>query len=97
MAVDTLDLLAATSILTRSHTSNETESLELIVGRPGTVVVGALLAVWTLLAQVVSIAQLHLLDAVDFGLIVVFGWWIDALTTPIARDDFFPVHGLVCR
>lgn len=25
MAVDTLDLLAATSILTRSHTSNETK------------------------------------------------------------------------
>lgn len=97
MTVDTLDVRAAAAIAARSHTSHEAKGLDLIVGWACTVVVGALFAVGTLFAQVVSVAQLHLLDAVDFGLIVVFGWWIDALTTTIARNDFVSVHGLVCR
>lgn len=97
MAVDTLNVCAAAAVGARCHAGNKAECPDLVVGWPDTVVVRALFAVGALVAQVVSVAQLHLFDAVDFGLIVVLRGRVDTLSDPIARDDFVPVHGLVCR
>ena len=48
-------------------------------------------------AQKVNVAQLHLLDAVDLGLVVILGSRVDALPSTVTGNDFLAVCGFIHR
>jgi len=83
VAVNALDVLAAASISAGRHTCHQAQRRELIPGGLMGVQVGAVGVVGALVAEEVHIAELHLLDTVDFGLIVVLARRIDALASAV--------------
>jgi hypothetical protein len=84
MSVDTLEVGAPAAVNARGHAGDEPQSSNLIDGRLVIVNVRALLAIGAFLAQEVDIAHLELLDAIDFGLIVIAAALIHALASSIA-------------
>ena len=69
---DTLGVLASTAILTRRHSSNEAKGCDLAAAWLISVLVSTLHAIRAFLSQKVNVTQFESLDAVDFGLVVVF-------------------------
>lgn len=97
VAVDTLEVRASAAVNARSHTRDEPQCPNLV--RSGLVIVDvcALLAIGTLFTQEVYIAHLDLLNAVDFGLIVIAAVLVHALTGSIACNRLFGKLGFVDR
>lgn len=95
MSINALDIRAATTVDTRRHTSNKLERANLVGGGLVVVRMRAVVAVRTLAAEIMDIAHFDLLDAVDFGFVVVAAGRVDALALAVAGDDFFAVHGAI--
>jgi hypothetical protein len=61
------------------------------------VVVGAVVTVRALLAEIMYVTHFHLLDAVHLCLVVVAAWRIDSLTLSITCNDLLAVRRLIRR
>lgn len=85
MAINTQEIIALGPEPARRHARNIFEGREFILRRLVPVIVGALDAVGAVAAEVVDVAHVDLLDAVDFAL-VVLQLGVDALAVAVARD-----------
>ena len=85
MAINTQEIIALGPEPTRRHARNILERREFVLRRLVSVVVGALDAVGAVAAEVVDVAHVDLLDAVDLAL-VVLQLGVDALAVAVARD-----------
>ena len=91
VAVNAFDVLATASVLTRCHACNKTEKPNLLSGWLVAVNVGALVVVGTLLSEVMDIAHLHLLDAVNLRLFVVFARRVDTLSCSVPCNELLTI------
>lgn len=85
MAIYALGILAIAAVGTRCHASYKAQGSELLLCRFVLVRVGAVITVAAFVTQIVDIAHLELLDAVNFGLVVLDGR-IHTLVTTISSD-----------
>jgi hypothetical protein len=95
VAIYTLYILTASTIAARCHASDETEGRHFAGSRLIGVEVRTICFVRALVPEEMDVTHFNLLDAVDFNLIVVPAWWVDALTSAVAGDNFLTVGGLV--
>lgn len=97
MTVYTLDVLASTAVLTRSHARNKAEGRDFFFGWQIGMKMRAACVIRAFVSEKVDVTHLDLLDPIYFGFIVIFTRGVDALTATIACNDFFTVGWHVCR
>lgn len=85
MAIDALWILAVGAHSTRRQAGDVTQRIQLAGRGLQLVRMGAVEPIRTIVAQIVHVAHLERLDALDVEA-VVFNLWVDALPDPVARD-----------